>query len=51
MRDPLEGWTRKDATLAGTFDLQYAPVGGAGLVLKLFKVGQTGVAAQLAGAR
>ena len=51
MRDLLKGWARKDGALAGTFSIQYAPVGGAGPGLELVQVGQVGVAAQLAGAR
>jgi hypothetical protein len=50
VRDPLKGWARKDGALADTFDLQYAPVGGAALGLELVQVGQAGVAAQVAGA-
>jgi hypothetical protein len=34
VRDPLKGWARKDGALAGTFGLQYAPVGGAGFGLE-----------------
>jgi hypothetical protein len=35
VRDPLKGWARKDGALAGTFGIQYAPVGGAGFGLEL----------------
>src|SRR5580704_16289750 len=35
VRDPLEGWVREDGCLAGALGFQYAPVDGAGLVLKL----------------
>jgi hypothetical protein len=49
VRDPLKGWARKDGALAGTFGIQYAPAGGAGLGLEFVQVGQAGVAAQVAG--
>ena len=49
VRDPLKGWTRKDGALAGTFNIQYAPVAGPGLVLQLREVRQAGVALQVTG--
>ena len=39
VRDPLKGWARKDGALAGTFGIQYAPVGGAGLAWSSSRLG------------
>ena len=48
MRDPLEDWIRKDAGLAGTFSLQQAGVDRTRPGLKLIKVMQAPLAAQVA---
>jgi hypothetical protein len=40
VRDPLEGWARKDGALAGPLGLQYAPVDGAGAGLQFGEVGK-----------
>jgi hypothetical protein len=49
VRDPLNGWTRKDGALADLFSIHYLPVAGLRLVLRFGEVRQAGVAAQVAG--
>jgi hypothetical protein len=49
VRDPLEDWIRKDAGLAGTFSLQQAGVDRTCPGLKLIKVAQAPLAAEVAG--
>jgi hypothetical protein len=49
VRDPLEDWIRKDAGLAGTFSLQQAGVDRTCPGLKLIKVMQAPLAAEVAG--
>jgi hypothetical protein len=39
MRNPLKGWTRKDAALTDTFSLQDPPVASTGLGLQSVEVG------------
>ena len=49
VRDPLEDWIRKDAGLAGTFSVQQPGVDRTRPGLKLIKVVQAALAAQVAG--
>jgi hypothetical protein len=45
VRDPLEGWTRKDAALADSFSIEQAAVDGTGLGLQFVEVVQAALAA------
>src|SRR5208337_4582306 len=47
VRDPLEGWTRKDGALAGALGIQDTAVDRPGLGLQFVQVGQVGVAGQV----
>jgi hypothetical protein len=47
VRDPLEGWIRKDAALAGTFSVQQALVDRTRPGLELIKITQPPLAAEV----
>jgi hypothetical protein len=47
VRDPLKGWTRKDAALADPFSIEQATVDRAGLGLEVGQVVQATLAAQV----
>ncbi|MFD1535365.1 hypothetical protein, partial [Pseudonocardia aurantiaca] len=47
MRDPLKGWTRKDAALTDPFSIEQATVDRTGSGLKLRQVVQAALAAQV----
>ena len=49
MRDPLKGWTRKDAALADPFSIEQATVDRTGLGLQFGQVVQAALAAQVVG--
>ena len=49
MRDPLKGWTRKDAALADAFSIEQAMVDGTGFGLQFGQVRQPTQTAQVAG--
>jgi hypothetical protein len=49
VRDPLKGWTRKDAALADAFSIKQSAVGGTGLGLHGVEVVQATLAAQVIG--
>jgi hypothetical protein len=49
VRDPLKGWTRKDAALADAFSIEQSAVGGTGSGLQFGQVVQATLAAQVVG--
>ena len=49
LRDPLKGWTRKDAALADTFSIEQSAVDGTGFGLQFGEVVQAALAAQVVG--
>ena len=48
MRDPLKGWTRKDAALADTFSIEQCGVDRTGAGLQLIEIVQAAQTAQIA---
>jgi hypothetical protein len=49
VRDPLKGWTRKDAALADPFSIEQAAVDRAGFGLQFVEVAQAALTAQVVG--
>ena len=49
VRDPLEGWARKDTALADPFSMQDPLIAGTTLGLEFLEIRQAGLAAQVAG--
>jgi hypothetical protein len=47
VRDPLKGWTRKDATLTDPFSIQDPLVACTGLRREFLQIGQPGIATQI----